>query len=593
TPATEGTARLFGTAVRANDLATRRRVGYMSQSFSLYTELTVLQNLVLHARLFEVPHDEIDARAAATAAQFGLGDHLHTLPDALPLGVRQRLSLAVAVIHRPEMLILDEPTSGVDPVARDRFWELLIDLSRHDGVTIFISTHFMNEAERCDRISFMHAGRVLASGAPEELIRARGSGTLEDAFVAYLEEVDPNIAASTDRSPAVPASHDAKMLASRAVAQRFSLSRLLTYAHRESLELQRDPVRLTLALIGTLMLMFIIGYGISMDVEDLTFAALDRDQSAASSEYLLQFSGSRYFRERSPIVDHADLDRRMRNGELSVALEIPTGFGRELHAGRVPQIGAWIDGAMPLRAETILGYVQGLHGGYLAGAGLQLGQQPAVPLATVEMRYRYNPEVNSIDSMVPAVIALLLIFIPAMLSALGVVREKELGSILNFYTTPVTRLEFLVGKQLPYIALGMCNFALMVAAAVAISGVPLKGSVATLSCAALLYIACATSYGLLISAFTNSQIAAIFAASLGTLIPAIQFAGLLNPASSLTGIGAFIGSIYPTTHFLSICRGIFSKALGFADLHAEFGALAVALPCIALLSAALLRKQAK
>jgi len=180
-----------------------------------------------------------------------------------------------------------------------------------------------------------------------------------------------------------------------------------------------------------------------------------------------------------------------------------------------------------------------------------------------------------------------------MLSALGVVREKELGSILNFYTTPVTRLEFLIGKQLPYIVLGMINFCLMVAAAVAIFEVPLKGSLATLTLAALLYITAATSMGLLISAFTNSQIAAIFGTSMATLIPAVQFSGVLNPASSLEGAGALIGRIYPTTYFLTISRGVFSKSLGFTELLAQFVPLLLAVPVLTLVCVLLLRKQGK
>jgi ribosome-dependent ATPase len=172
-PATEGRARLFGRPVNPRDLETRRRVGYMSQAFSLYGELTVRQNLELHARLFQLPSGHARERIAALLRRFELEDHADDLADALPLGIRQRLSLAVAVVHEPEILILDEPTSGVDPVARDRFWELLIDLSRRDGVTIFVSTHFMNEGERCDRISLMHAGRVLATDRPASLVRAR------------------------------------------------------------------------------------------------------------------------------------------------------------------------------------------------------------------------------------------------------------------------------------------------------------------------------------------------------------------------------------------------------------------------------------
>ena len=187
-PITEGEARLFGRPPEAGDLHTRGRVGYMSQAFSLYSELTVRQNLQLHARLFHLPPETIGSRIDDLAAQFGLSRYFDELPAGLPLGIRQRLSLAVAVIHRPEMLILDEPTSGVDPMARDEFWQLLVDLSRKDGVTIFLSTHFMNEAERCDRISLMHAGKVLADGTPEELIRSRHAQNLEQAFVSFLEE---------------------------------------------------------------------------------------------------------------------------------------------------------------------------------------------------------------------------------------------------------------------------------------------------------------------------------------------------------------------------------------------------------------------
>ena len=202
-PPSEGTAALFGQPVDPHDLDTRRRVGYMTQSFSLYGELTVRQNLVLHARLFKMPEARIEGRVQEMAQRFGLTDVMDALPDALPLGQRQRLSLAVAMIHGPEMLILDEPTSGVDPVARDNFWQIMIDLARRDGVTIFISTHFMNEAERCDRISLMHAGRVLVSDAPAALMAKRRVDTLEDAFIAYLEEA---VAEGTPESSAAAAS---------------------------------------------------------------------------------------------------------------------------------------------------------------------------------------------------------------------------------------------------------------------------------------------------------------------------------------------------------------------------------------------------
>ncbi|HBW7742280.1 TPA: ribosome-associated ATPase/putative transporter RbbA, partial [Klebsiella pneumoniae] len=327
-PASEGEAWLFGQPVDPKDIATRQRVGYMSQAFSLYSELTVRQNLELHARLFHIPDGEIPGRVAEMCERFMLTEVEDALPADLPLGIRQRLSLAVAVIHRPEMLILDEPTSGVDPVARDMFWQLMIDLARQDQVTIFISTHFMNEAERCDRISLMHAGKVLASDTPQALVEQRGSNSLEEAFIAWLKEAQPSSPVPEEPTSAV-ASHSGHT----APRQAFSLRRLFSYSRREALELRRDPVRSTLALLGTVILMFIMGYGISMDVEDLRFAVLDRDQTLSSQGWSQNLAGSRYFIEQAPLHSYDELDRRMRDGELAVAIEIPPNFGRDIARG--------------------------------------------------------------------------------------------------------------------------------------------------------------------------------------------------------------------------------------------------------------------
>ncbi|HYX64045.1 MAG TPA: ATP-binding cassette domain-containing protein, partial [Burkholderiales bacterium] len=278
-----GDALLFGHGVDARDITTRQRVGYMSQSFSLYTELTVKQNLVLHARLFSVPEAAIPARVGELLARFGLENVPNALSGQLPLGIRQRLSLAVAMVHGPELLILDEPTSGVDPVARDAFWQLLIDLSRNDKVTIFISTHFMNEAERCDRISLMNAGRVLVSDAPAEVVKKRGAQNLEDAFIGYLKDDAPPDGEMLPATTA-PASAAAGEEGGRPGSKfrRFSFTRAFSYTLREAQELRRDPVRMVMALFGSLILMFIMGYGITMDVNDLSYAVLDRDQTALS-----------------------------------------------------------------------------------------------------------------------------------------------------------------------------------------------------------------------------------------------------------------------------------------------------------------------
>ena len=589
-PQTSGEAWLLGSPLAANDINTRYRVGYMSQSFSLYTELTVRQNLTLHAKLFKVASKILNSRVDEMLNRFALSHHQHSLPNDLPLGIRQRLSLAVAMVHKPEVLILDEPTSGVDPVARDNFWQLLISLARKDGVTIFISTHFMNEAVRCDRISLMHAGEVLVTDTPEAIKASKSADTLESAFIDYLVEAqtpanqaqkpDQNAQESFSADKTTPPSKRAK-----------GLRRLLSYASRETLELIRDPIRLTMSFLGSMVLMMVIGYGITMDVDDLSYAVFDRDQTSTSLNYRNALSGSRYFNEQPAITSYADMDRRMKSGELSLAVEIPPEFSQKLHKGEQVEIGAWIDGSMPSRAETIEGYVTGIHLKWLLQQASQASQVQSTSSINVESRYLYNPDVQSLVAIVPAVMPMLLLMIPALLTSLAVVREKELGSIINLYVTPVTRIEFLLGKQLPYIATSFVSFLLLVAMAVWLFDIPLKGDMLVLCIITLLFVTFSTSFGLLASVFTNSQIAAILLTTIGTMVPAVQFAGMITPVSALEGAGRLIGELHPISYFLTASRGIFSKGLGFGTLDFAVFAIAISIPITLWLATVLLRKQ--
>jgi ribosome-dependent ATPase len=595
-PPTSGEALLFGKPVDATDLNSRNRVGYMSQSFSLYTELTVEQNLDLHARLFHLPTAQAKARIAELVKKFGIADYLEQRTLDLPLGIRQRLSLGVALVHEPEILILDEPTSGVDPLARDSFWRLLIELSRDKLVTIFISTHFMNEAARCDRVSLMDAGHVLATDTPDGLTRARNSAGLEDAFISYLEEEAKSRGLHPDYADNDTPSNHALVLAPLdlppvAVSPRFSLVRLFAYTIRETLELLRDRIRLGFALFGTTFLMLVFGFGISTDVNNLTFAVLDRDQSHESRAYLEELRGSPYFVERAPIADYADLDTRLKSGDINVSIEIPPGFGREIKTGRPAWVAAWIDGAMPFRAETIHGYLQSMHQLYLQDPAVKTMQALPAPAAKVEVRFKYNQDFDSVYAMVPALIAMQLALFPAILMALAIVREKELGSITNLYVTPVTRIEFLVGKQLPYIAIAMVNFALLFLMALFVFRVPLRGSFIALLFGTLLYGTTTTGYGMLISAFCRTQIAALFGTAILTVLPATQFAGMMTPVSSLSGFAQLMGRLFPMTYFLPISIGAFTKGLGFEDVTRDLAALALIIPVLTLLSLVLLRKQ--
>ncbi len=338
-PVSGGDAFIFGRSIDATDMNTRNRVGYMSQSFSLYGELTVRQNLVLHARLFHLAPARAKERIAMLIEHFGLEAYIDSHAASLPLGIRQRLSLAVAVVHEPELLILDEPTSGVDPLARDQFWQLLIELSRGQGVTIFVSTHFMNEAARCDRVALMDAGKVLATGAPAELIAARGAGNLEDAFIDFLLEARGMRHEACPRSWPIRRQRHPRRPRVRPVS---ACGRLLAYTRREALEFWRDPVRLAFALLGTAFLMVVFGVGITTDVDHLRFAALDRDHTPESRAYIEEFSGSHYFDAEPALASYADLERRLQRGDLNVAVEIPPGFGRDVQArpaGRDRRLG--------------------------------------------------------------------------------------------------------------------------------------------------------------------------------------------------------------------------------------------------------------
>jgi len=587
-PASEGSATLLGRPVDAKDLATRKRVGFMSQSFSLYGELSVRQNLELHARLFDLPKAESAPRIVELIERFDLGEIADQQSGALPLGLRQRLSLAVAVLHRPEVLILDEPTSGVDPAARDDFWRLLIELSRDQGVTIFLSTHFMNEALRCDRISLMHAGKVLACDTPAALQQQFAGATLEDAFVTCLEQAQ---GASETPEATVPL-ETPSAAAPPALRQGFSIKRLFAVATREGKELLRDKVRLAFALAGALFMMVIFGYGISLDVENLAFAVYDQDQSPQSRAYLEAFRGSRYFEEQPPIRDSAQLHKRLQRSEIKLALEIPPGFGRDLHAGRQPVVAAWIDGGMPFRAETSRNYVEAVHQANLEQlAALSSKALPGQSPVRLETRFRYNQDVVSVNAIGPGVMALILAFIPAMLTALGIVREKELGSITNFYATPLTRLEFLLGKQAPYLVISLVNLALLVAMNRWLFGVPFKGSALTLALGGFLYLLATTSLGLLISAFTRTQIAAILGTMIITSLPTIQFSGLIVPRSSLDGSAALMGQLFPAGYFLDIAVGTFTKALSLRELWPQCLALLAFFLGFTGLSLAMLKKQ--
>ena len=715
--ATEGDATLLGKPIDAGGLDTKMRVGYMSQAFSLYEELSVRRNLDLHARLYQM-----GAKGAAAVEealqQFDLADVADTAPASLPLGIRQRLQLAAACLHHPEVLILDEPTSGVDPAARDMFWRHLLKLSREDKITIFVSTHFMNEAARCDRISFMHKGRVLAVGTPAELAARQNAPDLEEAFVQYLIEAEggeggeglsrqeaahsesdqrefhqdvdgvrepsshtlpaetPTVgcvarathaegetddrhselsddlqgkdtgSSETQNSVHEPSSHtlSAETPTVGCVAQathaegasddrhselsddlqgkdigssetqnsvcepsshtlrdnpntqtfKYRFSMIWTFARREAKELLRDKIRLFFAVFGPLIIMASVSWGISFDVRNLKFAVYDRDQTAASRELVEYFDGSRYFLQQPPIQSEAEIDTVLKSSGAILVIDIPSGFGRDLARGLKPEVGFYVDGSMPFNATNIRGYIGSLITAYtkdrIAESGLPVSLKAP---AGIEPRFMYNQDFDSINAIAPGVMMLVLMMIPAMMSAVGVVREREIGSIANFYASPAAVAQYLIGKQLPYIAVGMVNFAAMMLMIIYLFGVPLKGSFAGLAVGTLLMVSASTALGLLISCFVRSQLAAIFATAIITMIPAQTYSGFLYPLSTMEGGALVIGKTFPSSWYYTVSVGSFTKGLHTADLLHEYAAIAAFAATSLILACLLLKKQEK
>ncbi|WP_298640756.1 ribosome-associated ATPase/putative transporter RbbA [uncultured Cardiobacterium sp.] len=630
--ASSGSAELLGAPVDAGSVSTRMRVGYMSQAFSLYEELTVRQNLELHARLYRLG---AGSKAAISEAlnQYDLATVAEQKPAALPLGIRQRLQLAAACLHRPEVLILDEPTSGVDPAARDMFWRHLLRMSREDKITIFVSTHFMNEAARCDRISFMHQGRVLAVGSPAALTAQSGAPNLEEAFITYLiaDEKQQNPANTPPDAPPTetagwvsahqtnPADATASGIGTESPANmpldtpptetvgwvsahqtnpadatasgtgtekpattplattstlRYWFATTWTFALREGRELLRDHVRTFFAIFGPVILMTAITWGVSFDIKNLTYAVLDHDHSAESRAIVENLAGSRYFKELPPLTDENQLLDSLASRDAKLTIDIPPDFGRDLLRGTRPEINYHIDGTESFNAANINAYLAAILADYGREQARARGIAVAPPAASLEPRYAYNQDFKSIIAIAPGVLMLAMTMFPAMMAAVGVVREREIGTIANYYTSPAGRLQYLIGKQAPYIAIAMLGFLILYLMMRYWFGLPMKGSLAALALATLLMSCTSTAIGLLFSTFTRSQVAAIFITAIATIMPAMNFSGFLVPVSALGGGAQVFGKIIPSTWYAMTTTGTFSKGLGIHELHREILLLA-------------------
>ncbi|HQW89671.1 MAG TPA: ABC transporter permease [Nitrospira sp.] len=356
-------------------------------------------------------------------------------------------------------------------------------------------------------------------------------------------------------------------------------------ALKEWKETTRDRLFLLLAFLLPALWLVVFGYGLNLDVENIPFAVLDRDRSELSRDYLHRFMQSRYLSFQGYADDERALDRLLTETKIRAAIIVPERFQEQLAAGEPASVQTLLDGTFPLHTDIAKGYVIAINQAFTEERLIEylrrtrgLTQEQADALVrplTVEVRYLYNEEVRSTWSMVPALVMFTLMLASPLLTALGVVREKETGSIYNIYSSTVSRAEFLTGKLLPYIVISLVNVCVLWLMAVGLFQVPFKGSFLLFFSASVLFVCCTTGIGLLISLLVQTQMAALIITMVVAMIPTILFSGLLVPVASLTRGAKVQAHLYPAMYYTNIVRGSFLKGVGADVLWTDLLALAM------------------
>lgn len=363
------------------------------------------------------------------------------------------------------------------------------------------------------------------------------------------------------------------------------IERVMAVISKEWREILRDRLFFLLAFIVPTALMLLFGFGLSLDVEGIPLAVVDHDMSPVSRDYAHRFIDSRYFDFRGYSRDEREVDRLLTQNSLRAVIIIPPQFQRNLASGVPAHVQTIIDGTFPYRANATKGYViainraanQELLSAHLArkrGAAIGEAEEALRPVR-LEVRYLYNQNVKSIWSLAPKLIMVILMICPPFLTSLGIVREKETGSIYNIYASTVTKGEFLLGKLTPYVLIATANAVILWGLATELFLAPFKGNFIFFLASSLLYVICTTGIGLVISTFVRTQMAAVIAATILTIIPAVLYSGGLIPVPSLTRAAQVIAHFLPTMYFTNIVLGVFLKGVGIAALWTDVVVLAL------------------
>jgi ABC-2 type transport system permease protein/ribosome-dependent ATPase len=382
-----------------------------------------------------------------------------------------------------------------------------------------------------------------------------------------------------------------------------NVARVAAVASKEAREILRDRLRCGLASLLPIMWMVLFGYVMARDVENVPFAIRDEDHTAASRDYAQHFIGSRYFRFEGYLRSDREIDRLLDSGAIRAVIIIPAQFQERLLAGRSTAVQTLLDGTFTQTTRTVRGYIEAIHsdavGEILVGS---LAARLSVPVERardmlqpirLEVRYLYNEEVRAIWAFAPALILLILTLVAPLLTALGVVQERETGSIYNIYASTASRAEFLAGKLLPYVLISFVDGILLWAMAAYLFGAPFRGSLPLFLVATLFYAIAACGFGLLLSLLVRTQQSALMITVILSMLIVNQFSGMFTPVASLTGANYVIAHLLPPMYYTDVIQGCFLKGMSVSALGWKVVVLAVQSAVVLLLAHRLFHKRVR
>ncbi len=354
------------------------------------------------------------------------------------------------------------------------------------------------------------------------------------------------------------------------------MRRILILMWKEFLELRQDPRIFPIVFIAPVVQLTVLGYAATTDVKNVPIIVLDADRSSASRELIERFEASPYFTVIDVVSGVNEIDRHLEGGQAWMALSIPTDYGERIGRGIPVVVQAVADGSDANSVNIGLGYAANLVAAYaqeLLAARTPGGAAPGA----IDMRLRvwYNPQLESRDFMVPGVLAMILLLMTAILGSMAIVREKELGTLEQLNVTPLSRGELIVGKLLPYGAIGFIQIFLVVAVVVFWFQVPLRGSLLLLLAMSVIYIFNALGIGLFVSTVSETQQQAMMTAVFFFLVPMVYLSGFVFPIENMPALIQPITYLIPLRYYLVIIRGIFLKGIGLETLWPQAFALLV------------------